>query len=361
MVAFVVGTLSGGGAERFVSRALQGIDRTRFVPRLVLFRNLIDYTLPPDIHVYVLEKHSAPDSFGAILRLRNWLRTTRPDIVVSAWSIPSLFVGLAMIGLPTSRCPRWIARIANDPAREETGIYRLVMERLYRRAAMVVANSDGLAKGFHSHYPGFGGRARVIYNGVDFDEITRLSKESVVIESGGRPVILAVGRLFEQKRHDLLLKAFRKVRNVVDAYLVICGDGPLRDDLVELAKELGVDASVRFTGFVNNPYSWMARADVFAMTSDHEGLCNSLIEAQALGIPAVATDCRFGTSEIVDHERSGYLVGTGDVDGIARAIVALLSDPEKRRMMGQTAEQVIRRRFVHDQVIAQLESLLEEV
>ena len=359
-VAFVVGTLSDGGAERFVSHALQALDRSQYTPSLALFRPAIDYPLPADVLVFIMGKYSAWHSFGAIWRLRNWLLTTRPDIVLSAWSVPNFFVAMAILSLPASRRPCWIARIANDPQQEETGLYQTVMKRLYQYADVVLANSKGVKKGFKQHYPGIKPTIHVVRNAVDIASLKALSTEQGHVYRDGRPTVVAVGRLFEQKRYDILLRAFHRLRQSIDARLIICGDGPLKADLNRLISELGLDGSASLEGFVHNPYAWMAVADIFVMTSDHEGLPNALIEAQALGLPAVATDCRFGPSEIIEQGRTGFLVKTGDISGIADAMLALLRDPERCLSMGDAATQLMAENFALDRVMKSLMNLFRE-
>jgi glycosyltransferase involved in cell wall biosynthesis len=359
-VAFVVGTLSGGGAERFVSHALEALDRTQYRPSLVLFRHAIDYPLSSDIPLFILEKHSALDSFKAIWRLRNWLLNTQPDIVLSAWSAPNFFVAAAMSFLPADRCPSWIARIANDPLQEETGLYHILMKYLYRRADVIVANSQGVAEGFTEHYPRIAAKKFVVPNPVDLPALKALGAEQGHVSRDERPTILAVGRLFRQKRYDILLRAFHELRKSINARLIICGDGPLKAELSRLIQELGVDDAVSLEGFVHNPYAWMAIADLLVLTSDHEGLPNVLIEAQALGVPVVATDCRFGPSEIIEPGRTGLLVRTGDVSGIADAMLTLLRAPERRRSMGDAARRLMTEKFDLEIVMGSLMEIFQE-
>ena len=92
-------------------------------------------------------------------------------------------------------------------------------------------------------------------------------------------------------------------------------------------KEYGLEADVRMPGWVDNPYSWMARSALCVVASEFEGFCNTLIEAMACGCPVVATDCPGGPSEILDNGRFGRLVPVGDVAALAKAMASALAEP----------------------------------
>ena len=105
----------------------------------------------------------------------------------------------------------------------------------------------------------------------------------------------------------------------------------------------------------------MADADLFLSTSDFEGLPNALIEAQGLGLPAVATRCPFGPDEIVDDGVTGLLVPVGDAEALAGAVAELARDPERRRRMGEAARRRARERFGVEAVVPRWEAAMDEV
>lgn len=155
--------------------------------------------------------------------------------------------------------------------------------------------------------------------------------------AGTPPVILGVGRLTSQKDFHVLLRAFAAVSKVRPARLIILGEGERRRQLETLAEELGVSAAVSLPGFVDNPFAYMAHANLYVLSSRWEGLPGALIQALACGCPVVSTDCPSGPREILENG-IGTLVAVGDVQGLAAAITqALDAPPDKDRLKERAA------------------------
>jgi glycosyltransferase involved in cell wall biosynthesis len=144
------------------------------------------------------------------------------------------------------------------------------------------------------------------------------------------PVVLGVGRLTRQKNFSLLIRAFAQLRRSRNTKLIILGEGELRRNLIAEAASLGVAEDVDLPGFDPNPFSYMAKADVFVSSSDWEGLPTALIEAMACGTSIVATDCASGAREVLDNGRFGRLVPVGDVDALCRALAEAIDRPDDR-------------------------------
>jgi glycosyltransferase involved in cell wall biosynthesis len=361
-VLFVSNGLGGGGAERFVSNALQHLDASRFDLRLCLFRRLFGFPIPEGVPVVVLSgaPRFRPWQLPQLVRgVAREIARQSPSVVLSAYSYPSAVVGCAL--RLTRRRPRWVARLASNPEWQESGLRRVAMRRLYARADLVLANSRGLARAAARIYPALAPRIDYQPNPTDFAQLEALAAEPAPARAAGRSRLVAVGRLRAEKRVDLLIEALARVRRTRDAELVLCGEGPLRGALEAQAARIGVGEAVHFLGFCANPVAWMARADLFASSSDVEGSPNALIEAQGLGVPAVATDCPFGPAEIVEPGRTGWLVPTGDSRALAAAILEALGDPQRLRRMGAEAQRRARADFCAERACARLAAHLERV
>jgi glycosyltransferase involved in cell wall biosynthesis len=205
-----------------------------------------------------------------------------------------------------------------------------LMRWSYPRADAVTAISVGVAEDLARVTGLQDERIRIIYNPVVTSELQERAAEGVDdtwLGPDQPPVILGVGRLVKQKDFSTLLRAFALARKRIKVRLIIIGEGEQRNALKDLGRELGVEEEVRLPGFVTNPYAYMARSAVFALSSKWEGLGMALIEAMACGTPVVSTDCPSGPREILEKGRWGRLVPVGSVESLAQAIVETVEDP----------------------------------
>jgi glycosyltransferase involved in cell wall biosynthesis len=354
----VTHSLSGGGAERFSSILATHLDRARFAPSIAAATARRSYALPADVDVTTLGYRGLLTLPRTVRRLRRLIAATRPDVVLSNVLSTNGLAGWALRG--ASGSPAWVARIGNAPGIGESTLQRRAVRRAYPRAAALVCNSEGAREAFARCYPELAGLAEHLPNPTDCALLDRLAGEPAAVD-GGAPTLLWVGRLVRQKRPDLLVDAFSRVYPQIPCRLVVCGDGPLRRAVERRARERGVGQEVELRGFVDNPFALMARSDLFVMTSDFEGLPNALIEAQALGLAAVATRAPHGVDEVVADGSTGRLVPIGDDAALAREVVALLRDPDGRRTMGGAARERARRLYGLDAVLPRWAALVERV
>jgi glycosyltransferase involved in cell wall biosynthesis len=183
-------------------------------------------------------------------------------------------------------------------------------------------------------------RVKVVYSPLFDEETVRrttLPSGHAWLDAKDRPVILGVGNLTAIKDFATLIRAFARLRRDRPARLVILGEGNERERLERLAKELDVAEDLDLPGFTPNPFAFMARADVFALTSVVEGLPTVIIEALFCGLPVVATDCRHGPAELLDNGAFGRLVPVGDDRALAMALADTLDMPPERQRLKERA------------------------
>lgn len=212
------------------------------------------------------------------------------------------------------------------------------MRWLYPRADAVLVPSHGVADDLARHSGLARERIRVVPSPVVTARLLAASGAApphAWLMPGAPPVILGVGELSERKDFATLLQAFVQLRASRHARLIILGEGRQRSALEALACTLGVAADVAFPGFVSDPYAWMAHASVFALSSRWEGMPVVLIEALALGIPCVATNCPSGPAELLDPDA---LVEVGDAAAMARALARQLDSPGAGAALRQRVE-----------------------
>lgn len=190
----------------------------------------------------------------------------------------------------------------------------------------VIVISDEMKKEAIEMFPFLEKKLVRIYNSFNFDEIYKLSNESIDKDLEGR-YILAIGRLEEtQKDFTTLIKAYSKICDEVEEKLYIIGDGRHREQLENLAKDLKIEKRVKLLGFRTNPYSYLKRANLFVHSSKFEGLPTVIIEAMILKKMIIATDCPTGPSELLDNGKSGILVEIGNIDEMADNMKKVLLD-----------------------------------
>ncbi len=172
-------------------------------------------------------------------------------------------------------------------------------------------------------------RIKVIHNGLDRDEIIKLAGKQA-IELPFRFTVSAMGKLTRRKGFDMLLRGFaRFMRNsaVDNAGLVIIGEGVLKESLQKLAESLHIDNYVIFTGFLDNPYPFLRAGDVFAMTSQNEGISNALLEAALLNNAIISTASGGGITTVIQEGKNGFLLEYGDEQQLADVLLRLYTQP----------------------------------
>jgi glycosyltransferase involved in cell wall biosynthesis len=200
---------------------------------------------------------------------------------------------------------------------------------LYRLADAVIAPTEGIATRLRELGVVHMDRLLVLPNPVDTDRIERMSKACCeVAESVQGPCIVALGMLRRVKRLDLLMRAFAGIADGIPHDLVIIGDGPERSSLERLAGALGLSERIRLTGHLVNPFPLVRRAALVALSSDREGLPNALLQALALDVPCVSTDCGSGPRDLAAIGAAIRLAPVGDVGRLGSQILATIKEPQ---------------------------------
>jgi glycosyltransferase involved in cell wall biosynthesis len=330
----------GGEVEILSSRRTREQPFMRFPPE-VTFTTLDDRTAPrgglarvlsklPSLLVhpydYVYPRVSLLTDLGLIRRLRSLrggvLIGTRPafNLIAARLAPPGVTtVGVENMNFHSHRPP-----LARD------------IGRRYRGLDALVVLTDADRRDYERLLAGAGTRVEQIANAAPALGGGRAGLDS--------KVVVAVGRLTGQKGFDLLIRAFAQVVPEQPEWkLRIYGGGPKREELEQLADELGLGESVALMGSTEAIGEELAKGSVFALSSRFEGFGMVIVEAMSKGLPVVSFDCPRGPGEIVGHGVDGLLVENGDVDGFARALLELIGDEERRRSYGAAALEKARR------------------
>lgn len=341
-VMFAINSLEGGGAERVMNTLLSHSEpwRSGFDFSLALLDREARAYEPPDwLEVHQLDcRGSLPRSIAALHALqRRW----RPDVTLSFLTRANVaaVISGALRGRPTA-----ISERVNTSSHFGSGIGAAVkgamVRATYRHAARVIAVSEGVADELEASFGVPRRKLLTIENPLDVARVRSLAAEAPSIPTPER-FLLGMGRLTPNKNFELLVRAYHRAGPPHP--LLILGEGPEREKLLRLVRDLGLEGRVRLPGFVENPFPLLARADLYVLCSNAEGFPNSLVEAMAVGAPVVATNCASGPSEILAHRsrgevrglleaEHGVLVPPDDVEAMAEALSRMQSEEFRAAM-----------------------------
>lgn len=266
-------------------------------------------------------------------KLVRYLRRNRPAALLATLNHASVVALLAraLAGVPTRTVVRESNMLFPNPSPSlRARSLRASVRFTYPLADAHVAVSQGVADDLARFMKTRTQKIHTIYNPVVTDELLQRARqrpEHPWFAPGEPPVILGVGRLAAQKDFPTLLRAFAEVRQQRRVRLMILGEGGERTELEALARSLGVDEAVALPGFIDNPFSYMAHADTFVLSSKFEGLPGALIQAMACGCKVVSTDCPSGPYEILEGGQLAPLVPVGDPEALAKAVLESLAAP----------------------------------
>jgi glycosyltransferase involved in cell wall biosynthesis len=327
-VLLFLSDLDGGGAQRTVVNLANGLSQFGVETTLVVARSggAAQNWLGSDVRLVSLD---ATRTRYALIGLRRELRRSCPNVLFATIVDANIVAALASIGLRKGM--RVILRETNSHrARGDIrGVRRALIGWAYRGADAVVALSSGVRQELLDDYSLLEHKVVTIGNPVNIEALRRARNTEAANplcfdRKGCESVLIAVGRLTRQKGFDLLIRAFAKL--TLPSKLVILGEGPERDALRSLAQAEGVSDRISMPGFVADPSVWIRYADVFVLSSRWEGFGHVIVEAMAVGVPVVATDCPYGPADIVFHERNGLLVEPDNVFALKAGIELAIAD-----------------------------------
>lgn len=350
-VLHVIATLDPHGAERQMAALCLGLDRERFAPSVCCLTRggpLRAALEEGGVPVSVLGKRGRFD-VGVLCRLASHIRLTRPDIV-HTWLFTANFWGRLAARL--AGAPRAVAseRAAD---RWKTCAHRWIDRRLAALTDVILANSEGV-QSFCVETAGVpAGKVLVVRNGIDLQGFdAAASAPPAELPSSRGAVVCCVARMEEQKGHVYLLQAFAEALRGREAELWLVGDGPLREELEALARELGIAERVAFLGRRGDVPAVLARGDLVVLPSLWEGLPNAVIEAMAARRAVVATDVD-GTPEVAIDGRTALLVPPRDPAALAAGMARLLDDAALRQRLGRAGRERVEREFALARMIEQ--------
>jgi glycosyltransferase involved in cell wall biosynthesis len=345
-VGIFLPSLRGGGAERVMMTLAKGLAERGLNVDLVLAKAEGAYLSRVSSRFRVVDLASIR-VLTSLPGLVGYLRRERPAYFLSAMGHANV---VALWARRLARVPTQIVvgehSTLSCSAENSCGVKGRWMpcfvRCFYPWADGIVAVSHGVAEDLSRISSLPRNSIRVIYNPVVTSELLDKTKEPIEhpwFAKGQPPVVLGVGRLTKAKDFSLLIRAFSQVRRKRLSKLLILGEGEERPRLQALVTELGLEEDVALAGFVGNPFSYMAKAALFVLSSRWEGLPTALIEAMACGTSVVSTNCPSGPEEILENGKYGLLVQRGDIEALAEAILSTLdARPNSKALQHRASE-----------------------
>lgn len=337
-IALFISALRRGGSERVLVNLAEYLDaRGIRVTMVNQYEGQDQYALPPRIARVYSEISEAEISGSRVLnflrrfrRLRRIWKENRPDVILSFIGKNNLMaiVTSRFLGIPIA------VSVRGEPREEYAGrLMRLLASLCFPLADGVILQTRQAREFFPE----------------------RVRRKSVLMKNPLNPaflrppfpgerekIIYAVGRMDENKNHQMIIRAFASLAERYPDYsLVLCGDGPCRKKLEGLARELGLGERIHFPGIVEDVAERIYAGSVFVLSSYSEGMPNTLIEAMCMGLPVISTDCPCGgPAELIRDGENGLLIAPGDTAGLERALERILSDRKGAERMGRRAAEL---------------------
>lgn len=348
-ILIIDGPLGGGGAERVLIDILRNIDYSRYDVDLALIcrGGILMGEVPEQVNVIELWRGYSL-SYKIALRFSKWFRCNwllarkingkklRRDYDLEISFLEGMPLKLGALRTTTTKKITWVHADLFTHRYEEAQFFPGEELKAYNKMDVVVNVSKDCENAFRRRFPDCMAEMRVIYNPIDRKKIEHLATEFNIEKNKEFLSVVTVGRLTPPKKPERLLQVAKLAH---DAGLPIrfkwVGDGELRNSMEQLRDNMGLHDKVEFTGFCKNPFPHIKSADIMLVTSDFEGFCLVICEAQCLGVPVISTPTA-GPCEIIGKNKFGIISGF-EPRQLFNDLLTLANDPQKRSAIAQAA------------------------
>lgn len=334
-ITFLTASLGSGGAERVVSLLSNSmLEMGHQVEIICLIYDDVYYQMKPEVKLTMAPRVCPGNLIKRLFWLRHYLLKEKPDVVIPFTEGVYCFTIAALLGtgIPI------IASERLDPA--VMSLPRKILKRLLLPYAdWLVVQTESIKAYFPKSIQK---KTSVIYNPVreevfdnpNMDSLVQSSNAASSVESSKQNRIISVARLYPQKNQKMMIEAFAKIADEFpDWQLVIFGEGPLRAELESLVSSFKLDGRVLLPGRTEHVIEELRKSKIFCLSSDYEGMSNSMIEAICVGLPIIMTKVS-GTEELITNGENGFVVEVGDVEGLTDSIHILIKNEALRISMG---------------------------
>ncbi len=341
-ILFLVPNLNIGGAERTIVNLLNGINKRKFICKLMLYRKEGELLKKLKPHINVINL-SVSNSGLAIFKIIKHLNYEKPDIVFSTLRYPNAAMYISS-NLCTSK-PKVIIRETNNftAAGLKKNLTETFVSWCYRNADKVISLSKGVALDLRKRHQISKSKIKIIYNPVDTSYIKNEGKKKLNIKipkdfnKKSKFKMISVGSLEIQKGHDILIKSLKKLKNI-DFYLFIVGKGSQKKSLEKLIVDCELTKRIFLLGELKNPYNLISKSDLFILPSRWEGFGHVIVESMVLGTPVLSSNCKSGPNEIITNNVSGKLYPTHSQTALIKGIQDIYKDNNLRKLLAKNGK-----------------------
>lgn len=317
-ILFYINTINHGGAERVIVNLANAFSKEYHCVLVTSYKSDWEYSVNINVKRIILCKKTQKSFLRRNIELTGKLRkviiSEKPDVTISFMAEPNFrnIIATARLKIPT------VISIRNDPEKEyPTVLFELAAKLLYPLATRIVFQTEDAKNWFPKSIRR---KSHIIYNPID----------NVFYENrydGIRKNIVTTGRLVAQKNHKMLIRAFAEIVKYVPDNLIIYGDGELRNELETYVKKLDLSERVLLPGTTKDVTQAIRKAKLFVLSSDYEGMPNSLMEAMALGVPCISTDCPCGGPRML--LKGKCLIPVKDYKSLGEQMMNILLDKQQ--------------------------------
>lgn len=355
-IMFCTSSMGKGGAERVISILSNNFIKSNEVSILVNTDKNIAYELDKKIKIISLDnkyyKNNLIRNLYRIINAKRILKKERPNIIISFLPMPSFRILLAN---KKFRIPVIISD-RNDPKQEyKSKISNILMKWLYPKAKGFVFQTNEQKKYFNEEIQK---KSVIIFNPI---KESFLENSNIKLEERENTII-NIGRLVPQKNQEMLIEAFEKISKEYPEYkLKIFGTGPLKEELQEKINNLNMKDKIFLCGLTDNIKEELEKSKIFVLSSDYEGMPNSLIEAMAVGCTVISTDCPCGgPKELIKNGSNGILISVNNENELQNSLKDLFENKDKMEVLSKNAKRIVEA-LKEEKIIEQWKRYIDKV
>ena len=355
-ITFISTKIRGGGAERVVAVLSSALADLGYHVDLILYERYDDeYPISNKVKIHMLPSKTNKNKIfylaNKFLKFRGIISELKPDVLIPflPYQVEQTYFASRGLKIPM------VVTVRNNP------LYDTPNEKMRKRRDWIAEKVEGVFLQTESQKDYFCDDVKkksfVIENPISENVL----KAEYIVKKKIRKLV-SVGRLEEQKNFSMLIDAFSEAKKEYsELTLDIYGEGSFKEQLESQINKLGLDNSVRLCGRTNDIVTTLVEYDLFIMTSNYEGMPNSLMEAMGIGLPCISTDCPTGPKELIGADERGILVKTGNKDELVNAIIYSVANVSDLKMKACFARNYIKDRFAPDRIAGKLVDELEKV